>query len=328
MDRVENFWRTIRHDNPEYVLGDIPSVWYHPPVTERTGQAGPDDWGVMWSLEEGAEGGTYPTVGGHTVTDLSKWRQQVHIPDVDAMDWAIVHEQSAKHEAELATLDEPLLKEGFVEFGVYERSYLLLGMEEALIAYLTEPDLMAELAEAIADYKVKLITRFCEEAGGLDIVWYGDDWGNQSQLFLPPDVWRKIIKPQTKRVYDAIHACGALVNQHSCGKIDEVFGDMVEIGCDIFNPCQPCNDLAGLKKKFPGKITFNGAIDSQFVLDRPGVTCEEVRAEVRHRIDTLAEGGGYIAGPSHGVPYDEDIINAMHDEIATYGRAFYAADNN
>jgi len=38
----------------------------------------------------------------------------------------------------------------------------------------------------------------------------------------------------------------------------------------------------------------------------------------------LATGGGYIAGPSNGVPYDEDIINAMYDEIATYGRAFYA----
>ena len=35
-------------------------------------------------------------------------------------------------------------------------------------------------------------------------------------------------------------------------------------------------------------------------------------------------GGGYIAGPSHGVPYDGDLIKAMHDEIATYGRAFYA----
>ena len=240
------------------------------------------------------------------------------------MDWNIVHEQVKENAPKD---DGSKLKEGFVEFGLYERSYLLLGMEEALMAYLTDADLMEEMVSAIADYKVKLITRFCEEAGGLDIVWYGDDWGNQNQLFLPPEIWRTVIKPHTKRIYDAIHAAGALVNQHSCGRIDEVFGDMVEIGADIFNPCQPCNDLASLKIKYGDKIAFNGAIDSQFVLDRPGVTTDEVRAEVRLRIDTLAAGGGYFAGPSHGVPYDEEIINAMHDEIKTYGRAFCDRQN-
>jgi hypothetical protein len=321
---VENFWRTVKHDKPEYILDHIPSFWFHPPVTERPGEAIKDDFGVQWDLEVGAEGGTYPAHGGHTITDLEKWKEQIHIPDVDAMDWESCRAQLDK----IAHLEPgTILKEGFVEFGLYERSYLLLGMEEALISYMTRPELMEEMVSAIADYKVRLITRFCEEIGGLDIVWYGDDWGNQNQLFLPPAIWRKIIKPHTKRVYDAIHAAGALVNQHSCGKIDEVFGDMVEIGADIFNPCQPCNDLAGLKIKYGDRITFNGAIDSQFVLDRPGVTTDEVRAEVRLRIDTLASGGGYFAGPSHGVPYDEDIINAMNDEINTYGRAFCEKDN-
>jgi hypothetical protein len=48
-----------------------------------------------------------------------------------------------------------------------------------------------------------------------------------------------------------------------------------------------------------------------------------VRAEVRKRIEDLAAGGGYIAAPSHSVPYDPALVEAMHDEIATYGRAVY-----
>jgi hypothetical protein len=48
-----------------------------------------------------------------------------------------------------------------------------------------------------------------------------------------------------------------------------------------------------------------------------------VRAEVRTRIDELSGGGGYIASPSHGVPYDQELIDAMNDEIAVYGRAAY-----
>ena len=35
-------------------------------------------------------------------------------------------------------------------------------------------------------------------------------------------------------------------------------------------------------------------------------------------------GGGYIATPSHSVPYNKAIVEAMEDEIRTYGRACYA----
>lgn len=321
MTPKDNLLRVIRHDHPQWVpSGGQATAWVGPPIVERPGEPVKDDFGVQWALEEGAHGGTYPAHGGHTISDLSKWRQQITFPDVEGADWQSVTDRAGEFDR------QEVLLEGSVEFGLFERSWLLLGMDEAMIAYMLQRKLMDELVAAIADYKIKLIRRFNDAAGGLDLVWYGDDWGTQNDLFIPPEVWRRIIKPHTKRIYDCIRDCGAMVNQHSCGKIDSIFADMVEMGCDIWNPCQPCNDLAGLKKQFAGKITFAGAIDSQFVLDRPGVTTDEVRAEVRRRIDELAEGGGYVAAPSHGVPYDEEIINAMDDEIATYGRAFYAEE--
>ena len=115
-----------------------------------------------------------------------------------------------------------------------------------------------------------------------------------------------------------------IIDQHSCGRIEEVFADIVEMGADIYNPCQPCNNLKELKQKFNGKIAFEGGIDSQFVLSKDGVTQEEIRAEVRKRIDELAEGGGYIAVPSHSVPYDDKIVATMIDEISVYGKKVFA----
>jgi len=286
------------------------------PVVERPGSPGKDDFGVKWSLEEGAQGGTYPSHGGNPVTDLLRWRGQITIPDVNQIDWSSVESQAA------AIDRKDCLVSGFIEMGLFERSYLLLGMDEALIAYLTEPGLMDELISAIADYKIALIRKF-DDIAGLDMIWYGDDWGTQNNLFLPPDVWRKIIKPHTQRIYNCMKERNIIINQHSCGKIEEVFADIIEIGADIWNPCQPCNDLTVLKKRFAGKITFCGGIDSQFVLDKPGVTTNEVRSEVRKRIDQLAENGGYVAAPSHGVPYDQELIDAMNDEIITYGKRFY-----
>jgi uroporphyrinogen decarboxylase len=232
------------------------------------------------------------------------------------LDWRAVRERAAGLDREAC------LVQAFVEMGLFERAYLLLGMEEALMAFLTEPEAMADLLNALADYKIALIAAFHEHVP-LDLLWFGDDWGTQTDLFLPPATWRALIKPPLARIYACAQERGILVNQHSCGRIERIFGDMVELGAAIWNPCQPCNNLAALKRAYGGRIAFHGGIDSQFVLDRPGVTPAEVRAEVRRRIDELAGGGGYIAGPSHGVPYEPELMAAMNDEIATYGRACY-----
>lgn len=272
MDARENLLRVIRHDRPAWVPREMESVVrLHPPVVERPDATGPDAFGVQWAFVAEAEGGTYPLPDGHTIRDLAAWRQQLTLPDVDTLEWRSVASQAA------AVDRERCLVEGFVEMGLFERSYLLLGMEEALVAYLQQPDLMAELLDALADYKIALISRF-HEIAQLDILWYGDDWGTQRQLFLPPDIWRRIVRPPTQRIYDCAHRLGILVNQHSCGKIDAVFPDMVAMGADLWNPCQPCNDLAQLKAVYGGRITFCGGIDSQFVLARPDTTPDQVRA--------------------------------------------------
>jgi hypothetical protein len=317
MKAKENLLRAIRHDRPQWVPNRMEAVvTIGAPVVERPSRAGRDAFGVLWAFEDGAQGGTYPAHGGHPISDLPAWREQATMPDVDQLDWEQIRTRAA-------VVDRTeFLVGGFVEMGLFERTYLLLGMEEALVAYVSQPDLMAELVSAIADYKIRLIERF-DEAANLDMVWYGDDWGTQDSLFMPPDTWRRILKPHTQRIYNCMKARGIIIDQHSCGKIESVVPDMVEMGADIWNPCQPCNDLAGLKKQFAGRICFCGGIDSQFVLDRPGVTPGEVRAEVRKRIDQMAAAGGYIAAPSHGVPYKQDLIDAMNDEIAVYGRGFH-----
>lgn len=317
MTPKENMLRILNHNSPQWVPnGTEGIVQIGSPVVERTGQTGYDAFNVHWTYEPEAEGGTYPTADGHPIKDIHKWREQISIPDISKIDWSGI-----KAHAETIDRDVYLVR-GFVEMGLFERSYLLLGMDESLMAYVTEPEEMWNIIEAVADYKIALIEKF-HEAANLDIIWYGDDWGTQSKLFLPPNTWRSIIGAHTQRIYDCMKERGIMVWQHSCGNIESVFGDMVKMGAQVWCPCQPCNDLADLKRKYGGKIAFSGGIDSQFILHRPGVTPDEVRVEVRRRIDEMAAGGGYIAGPSHGVPYDPEIIAAMNDEINTYGREYY-----
>jgi len=147
MKARENTLRAILRDAPEWVPNGLENVvMVSSPVVERPKGEGYDDFGVHWSLEEEAEGGTYPTLGRHPIADLEDWCERLTVPDIDALDWDGVR-------AAVAEVDrEEFLVRGFVEMGLFERSYLLLGMEGALIGYIEEPELMEELLGAGADY--------------------------------------------------------------------------------------------------------------------------------------------------------------------------------
>ncbi len=318
MTRKQNLLAAINRTGPEWVPNGMENVIrLYPPILERPLCAGKDVFGCEWQFEEGAEGGSYPAVGNYVVDDIKNWRDKVVFPDVEMFDWEYLKNQ-------VANIDRSeFLYEGFVEMGLFERTYLLLGMENALINYMLEPEVMDELVGAIADYKIQFISKFDDEVK-LDMVWYGDDWGTQRNLFIPPDTWRKIIKPHTKRIYECMKKRGIIINQHSCGKIDAIFGDIVENGADIWNLCQPCNDLKKMKDIYGDKISFHGGIDSQFVLNSPDATAESIDAEVKKRINEMSAGGGYIAGPSHTIPsHRPDLLEAFYQAIAEYGGSVY-----
>jgi uroporphyrinogen decarboxylase len=104
----------------------------------------------------------------------------------------------------------------------------------------------------------------------------------------------------TKRqvVIDALKFRG----MHSCGRVDSLFDDLVEIGLNLFNPFQPeVMDTFALIKKYRGRLAFHGGMSVQKVL--PFGTVREVRDMTRRLIDAGAEGG-YIFSPSHAVPRD------------------------
>ena len=75
-----------------------------------------------------------------------------------------------------------------------------------------------------------------------------------------------------------------------------------------------------LKKDFGDRIVFwGGGVDTQRTL--PFGTPEEVRREVRDRIDALAPGGGFVFNPIHNVQSRTPIENvvAMFETLRGHG---------
>jgi uroporphyrinogen-III decarboxylase len=69
-------------------------------------------------------------------------------------------------------------------------------------------------------------------------------------------------------------------------------------------------DAAHLKKAFGEQITFwGGGVDTQKTL--PFGTPAQVREEVKRRVGTFAEGGGFVFNAIHNVQSRAPIRNVM-----------------
>jgi uroporphyrinogen decarboxylase len=134
-----------------------------------------------------------------------------------------------------------------------------------------------------------------------------------------------MIKPYHAEILAAIKKLTkAKIFFHSDGNIYPLIRDFIDNGVDLLNPVQvsagDLGDTARLKREFGKNLSFCGAIDTEHVL--PHGTTEEVRAEVRHRINDLAPGGGYIVASVHCIQPDvppENVL-AMCDATAACGK--------
>ena len=281
----------------------------------QDGREHKDSWGTVYIFKPGAPGAhPHVTPENAVIKDIEKWEEQLTVPDLDHLDWT-----EAVRAAEAVNR-----KEKFVGFmcagGLFERSHHLMGMETALINYMEYPEEMAALLRVIADYKIKYI-RLVAEKIHPDIIFYHDDWGSKQNLFLPPRVWRTIIKPLQKEIADTIHECGMIYIHHADCICQPIVTDMVEIGVDIWQGVIAQNDIVEIQKITEGKLAMIGGIDGPKI-DIENITEEEIRGEVRRAIDTYCPAGRFYPGIPNGICFREWNNEIAMDELKKYGKQF------
>ncbi len=206
---------------------------------------------------------------------------------------AVVHDKALMQNDRFVVAD--------LGFSLYERAWTLTGMENLMMAMILDKPFADRLLDRILEFNLGVIENACSY--DIDMMRFGDDWGMQTGLQMGPELWREFIKPRVREMYRATKAKGKYVLIHCCGKVDELFPDLIECGLDVFNPFQPeVMDVYDVKRRYGDRLSFYGGISIQNTL--PNGTVEQTRTEVNRLLEEIGKNGGYIAAPSHAIPWD------------------------
>jgi uroporphyrinogen decarboxylase len=210
---------------------------------------------------------------------------------------------------------------------VYEYCWYMRGLERWFMDLLTDTEFCEALIDQTCKFWMDWFRLFLDEVGDVvDVIMIGDDLAAQNGPLFRPEVYRKIVKPRHKRLAQYIRSrTKAKIWYHTCGNCNEYVLDLHDNGVDILNPVQISArdmDPADLKKRYGDKMVFwGGGIDAQHIL--PSASPEVVRENVRHNMEALMPGGGFVFNNCHniqsGVP-PENIV-ALFD--AGYEFGFY-----
>lgn len=271
---------------------------------------GPDAWGVLWTNQ-----GPDPGLDGSSVAanfrlfeDVEDWPEYVRFPDLDALHAADALKAMARSVDRESTLLSCLMLSG-----PFERLNQMVGMENALCAFYGCPEALHAYLDAMCDYRLRCI-QLAYDAIAPDVIYMHDDWGMSTNMLFSPELWRKFIKPREARLVQKIHSLGMLYEHHSCGYIQQILPDLVELGVDCLNPLNVCNDVPAIKKEFGGHITLKGGVNNQFI-ESGQATEAEIRAEARRVIDAYAPGGRYLPFYLAG---NREVQRIFQDEVAHY----------
>jgi uroporphyrinogen decarboxylase len=191
-----------------------------------------------------------------------------------------------------------------LEVGFLHQVQFLRGFDQWLMDLAADPKLAETLMDTVLDIWLAEAAGTIKAAGDqADVVVYSDDIAFQDRPMVSVAMYRRLIKPRQKRVFGLLKSSGAKVFYHSCGNVQPLLSDLVEMGVDILNPVQvsarDMADTAALKREWDRHLVFWGGIDTQAVLPRGKRS--DIYREVHWRLDSMAEGGGYVLAAVHNI---------------------------
>ena len=280
-----------------------------------------DEFGVEYIGKDGVFDGTpIPYPGRYILHDIRRWRDDVHIPSLEGIDW----ERLAKED--LKNIDRSQKAVSMYYGKTFQKLPDFMGFTEGLCAMVEEPEEVMALFDALTTYHEELIKNLLYYYKP-DAICIPDDTATARAPFISREMYQEMVLPFHKRIADLVLNNGTLLEMHDCGKCDDFIEDWLDIGVVAWNPAQAMNDLKGVKEKFGRRIVICGGWNGVGPEAEPDYPEEAFREKLYEYVDTLAPGGGFVfsamVNGSFKDPKVQERMKIVGDFYNDYVRDWY-----
>ncbi len=190
------------------------------------------------------------------------------------------------------------------------------GMENYFIKMYEAPEIVEAVTEHVVDFYVQANEKFFAGLGDrADVMFFGNDFGTQLDLFISPEMFRRFVLPGFKKIIAVGKKYNKKILLHSCGSIYRIIPDLIDAGVDAIHPIQAkaVGMSADELKQYKNDLAFVGGIDAQsfFVNSTP----DEIAREV-DRVRSIL-GPSIVISPSH----ERILPNVPAENVLAMARA-------
>lgn len=258
----------------------------------------------------------YPYIGIDEVEQIDS----INLGGVSEMELAYLEKESKRLHEET---DKAVM---FPIYGrIFEAGMMGWGFEEWLIQLMTNEKMVHHYMEKLTEVHIQDLTKVLDSCNDyIDIIRFVDDLGTQTSQIMSLDMYRKMIKPYHKRMFDFVknRYPKQKIALHCCGAIKPFIPDLIDLGVEVLNPVQISAsemDPATLKREFGKDLTFwGGGADMQF--EAVSGDLNRLSDHVKKMIDIFGPDGGFIFAPTHNIQADipPETIMAIFDVANKY----------
>jgi uroporphyrinogen decarboxylase len=207
--------------------------------------------------------------------------------------------------------------------GPFDQMSPMCGHEHLLMGMALDGEWVRQMADLYATVGVHLLEILFEREGLPDGLWVWDDLGFKNRPFMSPRMYRELLYPAHKKLFDFAHSHQLPVILHCDGYVEALIPSLIEAGINCLQPLEAKAgmDLVKLKKRFGDQIALIGGMDER-VLETND--CRAVEAELLSKLPLAMAGSGYVLQVDHSVSPLVDYTTYKYFverglEIGTYG---------
>lgn len=257
-------------------------------------------WGA--TLKQWKHKASTPEFLNFTITDPDKWKdaKKRMTPSRDRVNWDYLKNNYRRW------MEEGQWIQGNFWFGFDVTHSWAVGTETLLMALVEEPEWCIDMFNHYLEMDIALFEMVLEAGYTFDSIRWPDDMGYKNTQFFSLKMYRELLKPVHKKAIEWAHSKGIKAHIHSCGDINPLIPELIEIGIDAINPLEVKAGMnpIELKKKYGSDVVLHGGINAVLWDD-----VDAISAEMEKVIPVVKEQGGYIFSSDHSVPSSVSLEN-------------------